>query len=379
MNESKRMQQARTGLLLEQPFFGALSLRLRLIEDASVKTACTNGAVIRYNPTFIAGLSNAELKGLVAHEVLLCSNGHPWRRDGRDPKRFNIAADYAINPIIESAGMVLPKGRLLSSEYTGMSAEGIYGAIGQEEEEPGNDGDADEGTDPAGTGGFEDSPGNGEADGNTEAEWKQAVLVAAKNAEKQGTLPSSIGRLIGAIRKPACTDLVSALREFVGRNAREDYSWRRPNTRYIPHGLYMPSLRSESMAAVAIGVDTSGSITDDLLAAYTGALQVVLDECKPESMTVYSADASVHSIAEYLPGDTIATDAKDYPGGGGTDFRPVFTAIDGNDEQPCCAVYLTDLEGSFPSIAPDYPVLWVVADSRRNRQAAPFGETIWID
>jgi len=61
------------------------------------------------------------------------------------------------------------------------------------------------------------------------------------------------------------------------------------------------------------------------------------------------------------------------PGGGGTDFRPVFEHTAKLDPPPKCLVYLTDLDGHFPAEAPDYPVVWVTWDQDAK---APFGETI---
>ena len=59
-------------------------------------------------------------------------------------------------------------------------------------------------------------------------------------------------------------------------------------------------------------------------------------------------------------------------GGGGTDFRPVFAALEEQGEAPAALVYLTDLCGPFPEVEPDFPVLWVSTSDRE----APFGETV---
>jgi predicted metal-dependent peptidase len=49
---------------------------------------------------------------------------------------------------------------------------------------------------------------------------------------------------------------------------------------------------------------------------------------------------------------------KGAPGGGGTDFRPVFDRVNKDGLDPECVVYLTDGMGSFPAVAPPYPVIW---------------------
>ena len=112
-----RLTRARSGLILTQPFFGSEVMRLKLELDSSIPTAAVNSKRIRFNPDFVEGLTDPELMGVLAHEVLHRAFGHHWRRDSRDPKEWNVACDYAINPILVKAGMTLPDGALLDSEY----------------------------------------------------------------------------------------------------------------------------------------------------------------------------------------------------------------------------------------------------------------------
>ena len=93
----KKLITARVSLVLDQPFFGALALSLPPKEDTTCDTAWTDGRSLGYNPAFVESLTHAELTGLIAHEVMHCAMGHPWRRDARDPKQFNVACDLAIN------------------------------------------------------------------------------------------------------------------------------------------------------------------------------------------------------------------------------------------------------------------------------------------
>ena len=71
-------------------------------------------------------------------------------------------------------------------------------------------------------------------------------------------------------------------------------------------------------------------------------------------------------------------DGKPFPpiqihGGGGTDFRPVFEEIKKRGVQPQFLVYLTDGYGTYPDIAPDYPVLWLSTGSK-----PPWGQYVAI-
>jgi predicted metal-dependent peptidase len=66
---AKKLTRARVQLLLKQPFFGTLSLRLKLI-PGSLPTMATDGSRIVYNSAFVDELKPAELEGTLAHEVL---------------------------------------------------------------------------------------------------------------------------------------------------------------------------------------------------------------------------------------------------------------------------------------------------------------------
>jgi predicted metal-dependent peptidase len=102
---SEKLARARTQLLLNQPFFGTLCLRLKLAAEPRLPTMATDGQRILYNPGFVEKLSPAELEGVLAHEVLHCALAHQCRRGKRDLGLWNVACDYAVNPILLDNGM----------------------------------------------------------------------------------------------------------------------------------------------------------------------------------------------------------------------------------------------------------------------------------
>ena len=102
MSAESDMLKARAQLLMDQPFFGALALRLKLVQDDETRDV-TDGVRLVYNSKFIGKLDTTTRKGLIAHEVMHCVFNHMTRRQERDPKMWNIATDYAINNhLIES-------------------------------------------------------------------------------------------------------------------------------------------------------------------------------------------------------------------------------------------------------------------------------------
>ena len=99
--QEEKITTARVSLLLKKPFFGNMATRLKLIEKPEIKTAATDGRHLWYAPEFIDRLDVKQVEFLLAHEVLHVAFEHMLRRGDRDPSGWNVAADYAINQILE--------------------------------------------------------------------------------------------------------------------------------------------------------------------------------------------------------------------------------------------------------------------------------------
>jgi len=372
----KRMIEARTALVLDQPFFGALALRLKLKEDPSCGTAWTDGASLGYSPTFIEKLTRDELVAVVAHEVMHCANGHPWRRDNREMRRANIAMDYAINPVLTDVGFKLPAGCLLDPKWHGKSFEWIYARLPEQSPEGGpGDGDGERKPMAGGQDVRDAKPSSGDGqdggqdgDAPSEADWKQAVQQAAVAAKARGKLPAGLERFAKSAAE-SHVNWRSVLRRFVQQAAKTDYSWTRPNSRHLVGGFYLPSLRSEAMGPIAFGIDCSGSVDAVMLGQMQVESQAAVDETSPERVHVIYFDAKVHKIDVFERGE--ALDFK-MVGGGGTSFVGVMDAVD-EIEDLACVVMLTDLYGEHRDAPPAAPVLWVTTTEGAE---VPYGEVV---
>ena len=154
--------QARTTLLLDHPFFGSLLFRLKGREQRSIPTMATDGVSLYYNPEFVDTLNSATLAGVLAHEVMHPALQHHLRRSKRDPRRWNEACDYAINPLLLDAGLSLPDGVLVDQRFRGMSAEQIYNV--REAEAQSQSGGQNSASDSAGAGSGKTSEKQGSTD-----------------------------------------------------------------------------------------------------------------------------------------------------------------------------------------------------------------------
>lgn len=88
-----KLGAARTRLILERPFIGALVMHLPLLPAAAAwcETTATDARALYYNPEYIAGLTLGETQFVLAHEAMHCALGHFARRSHRVRRRWDIA------------------------------------------------------------------------------------------------------------------------------------------------------------------------------------------------------------------------------------------------------------------------------------------------
>ena len=113
-------------------------------------TMATDGSSIFWNRAFVDSITEQEVVGVFAHEVLHILFKHALRIRGRVHQTWNIACDYAINHILKRGGFTLPEGALFKDEYSTFTAETIYNKIREdmsEPPEPPTKGKGDEGDD----------------------------------------------------------------------------------------------------------------------------------------------------------------------------------------------------------------------------------------
>lgn len=360
----KRVSKAKARLVLDYPFFGSLALNLNTTITTSAQTAGTDGKRIMYNPDFLKSLNDNEVLFLVAHECLHPALLHIWRRGGRDPLAWNIAADCVINKLLvdervgtfikggvydemlfEKGGGVTEQIYDLLPDATGSDHADQIGGIGQDIRE--------------GTG----TPAEQALD---EQEWKIKVSQAASVAKMMGKSSGGLERFVSNILKPR-VDWRSVLQVFIQKARNDQRTYARPNRRFLTQNMYTPSITGETMGEILFAVDMSGSIGQDELDQFAAECKTVHEDCKPSKMHMVFFSGIVHAHDTIMPDDGFMFKPR---GGGGTAFSPVFQYVMEQGMEPACIVFLTDLECDDFGDAPECPVLWVTT----GKTYAPFGE-----
>lgn len=401
----KLMEKAKVELIADHVFWGSLCCRLN-VKPGPVKTALVDGKNILYNPEYIAKFERTDipkLKGLLAKSVLHLILGHHVRRGDRDQKIWQKAANFVTEAIIIDSGMQLPSMDNVNKNYADQIVEKVYENLFKQKPKESNDGNSGNnnqnhpGNQPGNqpnespNGDVGDMQGqDGQKPSNAEKQeeqdnWKQAAQQAANIAKSCGKLPAEIERVVEKI-KESTHNWRELLRAYVEQcMLKSDYTWMRPNRRYLAHGIILPGLESgyEIMKACAY-CDASGSIYQTELDQSAAEVSKILEDFPTVEFRVNYFDTNIKKQDEKI------FTHEDLPvkffthAGGGTKFTPIFKDIEqrtqNGEDDPKFVLIFTDLECSdFPETPPPYPVLWCRLGNGNYSEKPPFGETIPIN
>jgi predicted metal-dependent peptidase len=384
-----RLSAARTRLILDRPFLGALVLRMpmKAADPKWCKTIGTDARAFYYNPEYIDALTVDQTGFALAHEALHCALSHFARRGHRDRRRWDVACDLAINPLLIREGMTPPPGALFDVGFEDMTAEEIYPCIKEDTEEEthdehlyGDDADSNRSGEPdngAGHGGTA-GPGAAPPDPLSESEreqlsiqWRQRLAGAAQQAMQAGKLGGHLLRLVDHLLAPQLPWRM-LLARYLTAASRDDYSYMRPSRR--EGSAIFPTLRSAQVDVLVV-LDTSGSIKPDEMREFVTEVDAIKGQVRAR-ITLHACDAQLAADGPWVfePWEAFALPGR-LRGGGGTRFTPVFDWLAQAGQQPDLLVYFTDAAGEFPQQEPGFPVIWLV----KGRGKVPWGQRIQLN
>lgn len=354
--------RSRVKMLLSAPFFGNLATRLHFIDATKwCPTAATDGRNFYYNRNFVDTLTEQELIFLMGHEVLHCVYDHvnPKFVNNRDRRLLNVAQDYVINHDLVEArigDMIRLVEICYNPAYQGYTADEIYDILFKEAEEEGRvveqstldmhlDGDGD-GED-SGAGDGDDNDG---ADGPIQytaeeleqirEEMKTAITESARTSGA-GNLPGGVRRLLDGLLNPQL-DWRELLAMQIQSVVRSDYTWMRPSRKAQSAGMYMPGMDREDTIDLAVAIDTSGSISEDMLRDFLSEIHSIMSQYNDFTLRLWCFDTAVHNPQKFTA--DISADLLEYDiqGGGGTDFECNWTYMKDEGIAPKKFVMFTD-------------------------------------
>ena len=353
-------------LLMDEPFFAALSRKIEKRADYNIPTAGVRvdpesaQFEMIYNPDFFASLPEEQVRGVLKHEFYHLIFEHVTSRkpEGVNHKVWNICADLAINshlqgelpemacmpgvgpfedlPLYKSAEWYLANFPERPEDEEG---EGEGSGEGGEGEPGGESFDDHSGWDDAGQS-PEQQAANQMAKERLKNAMKDAAQEAAQSAKGWGSVSGEVKKDI-LKRLESKVDWRKVLRYFIktSQRASRRSSVKRINKRYA---YIHPGKKVQRQAKIAIAIDQSGSVSDDMLSAFFGELNGL---AKLAEFTVVPFDTQVDESKVYVwkKGQNKAAERVLC---GGTDFDAPTKYV--NDNSFDGVIILTDMEAPKP-------------------------------
>ena len=356
---------------------------------------------------------------------------------------WNIAADAEINDDLEDAGVKLPGEAIMPETLgmdRGLAAEQYYqnarkmaqdsadqaeqllkdamsgweitedGKVrnpetGEEVDPNGDDGDQDgegsgEGKKPGEKGSTcggaagnpmphenpdgTDADGDGKSEAQMNAVRKQVAKAVQEEAAKgRGRVPAGLSRWADTQLAPPKVDWRRKLSQCIRtacafRPGAVDFKYDRPSRRQGAFGYrnapVLPALR-RPVPRVSVAIDTSGSMGKEELETAIQETNGILKSIGAE-VSMYICDARTEGRVRVRD----VKDLKDHLlGGGGTDFRPVFEAVEKERPRPEILIFITDGGGPAPDFCPPgLNVIWCLVGQHREKPC-DWGTFIEID
>lgn len=364
------------------------------VPTRKVPVAATDARNILINPDTFFGYSLKERVFIMGHEIVhnvygdvewlnRCARSEVVPMDDGTTLPFREgtmqkAMDFRINALLRDSKIGAPPKDCLLDDTIAKANDGVcevYKRVYEDEESGGNKTGKNKGFD------LVLAPGQSNGTGNQPRNQQQwGVEIAAAQVleamKSQGKMPGSLQRMFDQMLNPV-VPWTEHLRGIFNRKVGSgSYNWRKPDRRFIVRDLHLPSRSGNGAGWVVVWGDTSGSIGQDELCKYLAELSAIVEDCRPQRLTICWCDAAIHRIDEVEEAsDLLEIQHAGVGGGGGTDVHPVFEWIAESTEKPEVFVGFTDGYVSFPQQQPDYVCIWASTTDKEY----PWGDVVRIN
>jgi len=223
-----------------------------------------------------------------------------------------------------------------------------------------------------------------------EVEMMRAQVAQAVQAHVEqhgvGSVPLGLQRWAAEVTKPPKVPWREKLRRlaqarisFRPGSSRATYAIKARRQAGLGYGLGAPQLtaRVAQKPEVVLAIDTSGSMGQAEVERAVIEAEAVL-KLLGHPVRFIACDAAVHAFTEVRNARELVAALR---GGGGTDFRPVFSKLQNAKPKIDVLIFITDGGGVAPATAPrEYQVIWVLVGKHRCTPMTPSGGKItWGD
>lgn len=413
MKAEQAIQKANVSFMSHPAFRGVAGVVLfgksEIVDDPKVMpTAATDGVNKYYGRGFIDAEDHAARTMVVGHETMHQLLRHTFvykELFKKDPQCANIAADFVVNLMLYDGHMSLDAAQqgitpmlppltvqpLMDERLRGWSTDRIFRLIqdlaDKKAQIPGGTtvkewggrpvktlddikfsrGKKGGGSGVEGADSMDDHmPDSGEA--MTEEQAKELESIIRTGKMMAGRDASGALRHINMGESKISWE--ELLENWVQRlfHGGHDETWTRPNRRFAAHNIYLPSGRTEVLPPLLLAIDTSGSISNEVLATVKSHIQKMVERYAIQQVDVLYWDSRVAGFEQYPRSEVKGlVDSTKPKGGGGTDPCCIRPYVLGNALKYFAAIVFTDGcfgdEGNWDFV--NHRVIWVVDGPER--------------
>lgn len=412
----EQLTKAKIHLQSRSPFYSYLALHLKFSRNDKIGSIGVDpDGNVFWNKEFMERMSNEETQALIVHELNHVILRHCDRIKGRDKEKWNVAVDLCVNNMLIESKFSLPKGGMIPhndcfnfrgqeiEDISKKTAEQIYDELvqGQKEQKGGKgkhgqgkgqgepdyqfdehipevqkeNKDAKDIKNKQSVGGENgentinenpDSEKNSDDFSKNEEEdlvekWGRILSEAATMAKQSGEgISEGIERHIGKLLSPK-QSWRSILQREIRQESPVDYSWATPSRRSHEYGIYLPSMKKESIN-LAVAIDSSGSIDSEELNRFLSTTFDIVQSFQNVNLTVIVCDDHIQSVHEFTNANLMDIKKIKILGEGNTDFQPPIDFVAKKKPDTKLLIYLTDGHSSKPNIKKfSGRILWVLS------------------
>lgn len=406
----------RNELYLDLRFLGMAFSSLKPKKDGRLQTFATDGSCLYFAPEQVIRVfqHNARfLDRVYLHTVLHCIFSHLWTAGKRDRVLWNLSCDIAVEYTIDRMDKPSTKRILgwmrqniyeeLETANNAISAAVIYRALKEKSAEELKSLDREFYTD-------DHSFWPKQDDSNAEQQqamtarnnWNKIARQTKLEQEQRGNEPKEGEELLAAQLKAersrrSYRDFLqkfSVFREEIHCDPDEfdlnSYTYGLRLYKNMPLIEPVESRESKKIREFVIAIDTSYSTSGELVEHFLRETFEILMQknsfFQESRIRIIQCDDQIRDDQEIRTEADIQKVLSQFTvaGGGGTDFRPVFSYVDdliaqGILKNPGGLLYFTDGKGCYPNRRPDYKTAFLFPIEYEEQDVPPWAIRFRVD
>ncbi len=157
-----------------------------------------------------------------------------------------------------------------------------------------------------------------------DSDMRKAIMDAAAVASEArggaGNIPGGVKRLIDEWTD-STVDWREYLNNVIQSTLKSDYTWQRQSRKSRSTNYYLPAMDNDQMVSVDLAIDTSGSMSDEMLKDILGEVKGIMEQFADFKLRVWCFDTETYKLYTYTPDTVEEIYDFELEGGGGTMFE----------------------------------------------------------